>query len=254
MTTELCSFLPWDSEFFGARIARLNPSRMDPVLMAEAIEWCNIEAIDCLYVLVDPSSTETVRLAEKNRFMLMDIRMELCMNNAARISSARKRPPASLEIGRAEPGRELGHLKKIAANCHGGTRFYADPGFRNKAPGLYERWIEVCCDRESESVLVARLHGDVVGYITFSLQADDSTGTIGLFAIDVAARRKGIGTLLLDKAITELIVQGAEDICVVTQGANSAAVGLYCKCGFHPIASLLWYHRWSDKDVREPKQ
>src|SRR5207247_8333229 len=56
-----CRFLPWDSEFFGLRIAALELAAGAPVAapsFERALAWCRSEAIDCLYLLAAARSEE----------------------------------------------------------------------------------------------------------------------------------------------------------------------------------------------------
>lgn len=77
MVNDLCVFLPWDSDFFGLRIARIGAARLSPESLEAVLEWCRSEKIDCLYFLCDSSNIESVRLAEEAGSQLTDIRMTL---------------------------------------------------------------------------------------------------------------------------------------------------------------------------------
>src|SRR5579862_9490160 len=70
-------FLPWDSEHFKCRIARLKPSTLTAELLSECIDWCRREKIDCIYWLAQSDHAPSIRIAENNRFNLVDCRMTL---------------------------------------------------------------------------------------------------------------------------------------------------------------------------------
>ncbi len=46
--TAPCTYLDWDSDFFGVRIARVNASRLSEETVAPILAWCAAQAIDCL--------------------------------------------------------------------------------------------------------------------------------------------------------------------------------------------------------------
>ena len=57
----LCTYLDWDSEFFGRRIARLNRHRLNEASLDEMLAWCRASRIDCLYFLADCDDAQTNR-------------------------------------------------------------------------------------------------------------------------------------------------------------------------------------------------
>ncbi len=74
-----CVLLPWDSSFFGVRIGRLKGARLSEQSLSEALAWCRLHEVDCLYFLADSGHCETVRLAERNSFRFVDIRVTLTL-------------------------------------------------------------------------------------------------------------------------------------------------------------------------------
>jgi hypothetical protein len=44
----VCSYLEWDSNFFGLRIGRIESHRLDPEVLTAATEWAHENQIDCL--------------------------------------------------------------------------------------------------------------------------------------------------------------------------------------------------------------
>ncbi|MCI0561736.1 MAG: hypothetical protein MN733_24870, partial [Nitrososphaera sp.] len=73
----LCQYLDWDSDFFGCRIARITAHRLNHETIERIMMWCDSHHIDCLYFLGDIADKSTLRLAEDNKFRLMDIRVTL---------------------------------------------------------------------------------------------------------------------------------------------------------------------------------
>lgn len=238
---ELVEFLPWDSEFFGHRIARIKPNQLDPAAGAEILRWCAGERIDCLYFLADPSSASTVAWAEEARFRLLDIRTTLHCD----LQTAAASGPAPAVSARVAPFSR-GHLpalRRIARVSHRDSRFYWDQNLREKSDDFFEAWIAKSCEDYADMVLVAELEGAAAGYITLDYSSPRDS-RIGLFAVGRQARARGIGQQLVRCGLEWLRSQGAVESRVVTQGRNLAALKLYQKAGFRVETLQLWYHLW----------
>ena len=51
-----CHLLPWDSEFFGFRIARAKDALLTARSLQDILEWSVREQIRCLYLLASSNS------------------------------------------------------------------------------------------------------------------------------------------------------------------------------------------------------
>ena len=234
--TDLCRHLPWDSEFFGRRIARLMPPTVEAESLQSALAWCQNENVECLYWLTD-SGAATVRLAEANGFYLTDVRLTLeCRLPAAGLAQSPLTPrPAHLN--------DVPALRAIAQASHHDSRFYADENFPlEMCNAFYATWIDRSVHGFDEAVFVVEINQQVAGYVTCSL--DGSDGRIGLLAIAAAAQGQGAGMMLVGHAVAWLAAQGARRVAVVTQARNCAAQRLYQRCGFLTSEVRLWYHQW----------
>jgi dTDP-4-amino-4,6-dideoxy-D-galactose acyltransferase len=238
--TGLCEFLPWDSSFFGVRIARLLPRRLSPGSLAQALEWCGSNRIRCLYFLADPEHKETAQLARAASFDLVDVRVELAhMTGPAE--------PAAAAVGRIRLYRQddLEFLKAIARRSHSDSRFFFDGHFpKERAEALFEAWIERSCRGWAQAVFVAEIDRTAVGYTTCHIDREDS-GSIGLVGLAPQAQGRGLGTQLVRTAVSYFHREGVAKILVVTQGRNDRAQRLYRKCGFATDSVMHWYHRWT---------
>ena len=236
-----CEYLEWDSEFFGRRIARITLTSLTREEMGEAMAWCASHSIECIYLLVDTNSIETVRLAEENLFHLVDIRVTLrkqmydyCVSRGGSLEYVVR--PCLLA--------DMPVLKDIAKVSHRDSRFYCDPEFpRSLCDGLYQTWIEKSCAENPDSVLVAEIDGSPVGYVSCRL-VNSANGQIGLFAVAEAARGRGLGPRLLAESLRWFAERGVEQVTVVTQGRNDKALRVYQAQGFLLSYMQIWYHRW----------
>jgi dTDP-4-amino-4,6-dideoxy-D-galactose acyltransferase len=237
---DICTYLDWDSEFFGKRVARLNRSRLEESSVSEALAWCVDHRIDCLYFLADPDHGETRRIAEQNSFLEVDMRLTL----ARRITQQDQRSEL-LADSRVRLAREsdLLQLRRFARTLHHDSRFYFDQQFeRSKCDLLYETWIEKSCRDLAQAVFVPEVDGQAVGYITCGSSGQGTQ--IGLLGVAGTHARAGLGRALVQRYLSWSVQQGVQRATVVTQARNTAAQNLYRSCGFLPATLQRWYHRW----------
>jgi dTDP-4-amino-4,6-dideoxy-D-galactose acyltransferase len=233
----ICTYLEWDSEFFGRRIARVTLNRVDQDTVHRLLAWSTANRIECLYFLADPEDSQTSKLAEANQFHLVDVRMTL-------ERSLRENPPTSSSVG-VRPAREQDvlALRTIARSAHRDTRFHFDQHFdRTKCDLLYEIWIEKSVSGFADMVFVAEIDGKPVAYITGHLRDDEVQ--IGLIGVDEAHQGKGLASILVQHLLAKATKDAARRATVVTQGRNVRAQRLYQRNGFVTVSCQLWYHRW----------
>ncbi len=238
-------FLPWDTEFFGHRIARALAAQLNVQSVAQLLSWCDSERIDCLYFLASAGHWQTLRIAEENGFQFVDIRMTL----ACPLQDPAEQPHG---IRIVKPG-DIPPMMQLAGQSFPNTRFYNDPHFsRQKCNELYAVWLERSCQGFSDCVLIAEQQGQPAGFITCSLE--DSEGVIGLIAVDPNFQGSGLGGALVRAALRYFYDQGATCASVVTQGSNVKSQRLYQRCGFVTRSVELWYHRWFAQDNLQPER
>ena len=235
----VCSYLEWDSNFFGVRIGRIESHRLSSEILAQATEWAHENRIDCLYFLSVADDSQSVHLAEENHFQQVDVRVTFERD----LPDDLEAPPhlgATVRLGREE---DLPTLRSIAAVSHHDTRFYFDGRFDHaRCDQLYETWIEKSLHGFADAVLVAERSGTPVGYVT--LNQHESGSQIGLIAVAAGHQGVGLGRLLVEQSLAWARQHGARRMKVVTQGRNVPAQRLYQRCGFVTASFELWYHRW----------
>ena len=227
------ALLPWDTEFWGVRIARVEGETMTAERAVELEEWAAANEVACLYLLAgeDPA---TAHAAEDAGYRLMDVRVGLARRAAE--------PPADPRVRPFAPG-DLDALRAIARTSHGATRFYADPRFpRERCDDLYDVWITRSTEGWADAVLVAEHGGRPAGYL--SVHAGEQRASIGLFAVAQEARGSGLGGALVDAAVGWAAARGRAEIDVVTQGRSAAALRVYERRGFAVESLGFWFHKW----------
>jgi dTDP-4-amino-4,6-dideoxy-D-galactose acyltransferase len=234
---EGCRFIEWDSEFFGRRIARIDPAYIAVVGMAAAEAWCADHQIECAYLLADAVDQSTCDAAQAHGFRLVDVRVTLeCVPLAPR---TRSHGPV-VRLARAD---DVERLEAIARASHRDTRFYVDGHFDPlRCDQLYELWIAKSCRGWADSVFVVEVDGCPAGYLTCHLR--DGAGQIGLVAVSEASRGRGAGSALVDAARRWFADHGAAGMSVVTHGRNAAALRLYQRAGMTVTSIQLWFHKW----------
>src|SRR5208283_5034163 len=120
-----CELLPWDTEFFRCRIARVCGDTLKQEQAGQIDEWSRSNRVRGLYFLSRADDPATIQTAEKHGFGLVDIRVtfERVLMNSHDL--ARPDSPAGASIRPAQPG-DLPGLQAMARAVHGETRFFKD--------------------------------------------------------------------------------------------------------------------------------
>jgi ribosomal protein S18 acetylase RimI-like enzyme len=93
----------------------------------------------------------------------------------------------------------------------------------------------------SEGVIVAELGGELVGYITVTLDEHAKLGRIPNMAVRAGLRGLGIGSKLLDAACEYMRSRGMTHGKIETLDQNEVGLHLYPKMGFEEIAKQVHF-------------
>ncbi len=88
---------------------------------------------------------------------------------------------------------------------------------------------------------VAELGGEVVGYITTIVNRTASRGVIANIAVSAKAQGRGVGRLLLAKAIEHFRALGLRQAKIETLATNAAGEKLYTSIGFKEVARQIHF-------------
>jgi dTDP-4-amino-4,6-dideoxy-D-galactose acyltransferase len=235
-----CQVLTWDSEFFGRRIARVEPVTIVTAGTTAVDEWCASQKVECVYLLVDANDQTTTDVAQSGGFRLVDVRLTLETVGAPISSSVTEDRGPLVRLATRD---DLPALRAIARTCHRDTRFYTDGHFdRQRCDDLYDLWIEKSYGGWADRVFVADDDGTAVGYTTCHLGPHE--GRIGLVGVSAESRGQGSGRTMMREARKWFAEQGVERISVVTQGRNSSGLRLYQRAGMVVRTVQLWFHKW----------
>lgn len=226
--------LEWDSAFFGFPIGRATPAlRVEELKgVVEEAERCRLR---CTYLLVPASDHELLNAAQRQGFLVRDVRVEL--------ERAVSGHPAALEEVRYAGVEDLAVLQSLARSRFVGTRFFADPGFPSeRSAELYVEWLSRAL--RGADGLAALMTNDASGFVVCDAKADSRTGTIGLIAVASDATGRGIGRTLVAGAGALFAGASLARATVVTQAHNVAALRLYDSQGYRIVKVDYWLHRW----------
>lgn len=226
--------LPWESDFFGLRTARVEFEGSHS-LDAEAMRpWRLLQAkvpadrVD----IIDALSQRGFQLAEGEADLSLNIR--------------RTERQTSVRIAREA---QIAALRAAAAHAFTRSRFRA-PWFPAGASGdFYAQWIEnaVCGTFDHQCLIAVDDAGELLGFV--SLREMEGDARIGLLAVLPQAQGKGIGQRLMLAAADWGRVRQLNRLRVATQLSNLAAMRLYLRSGARLESTAYWFYRKGDDSI-----
>jgi len=237
MSADSFALLPWDTEFFGYRIARVTLGSEDRTAFDRILGDLNSERVRLTYFFVPPSDADLNRMITGSGGLLVDQKLTFS-----------KRP--EIHTGYANEvieycGRgEEKELLELALHAGIYSRFNRDRNFKNgEFARLYQRWLQESLNGNiAFTVLVSMVRDKIAGLLTLGVK--DDYADIGLLSVDKECSGMGIGTDLVRYADNLACVKQYDKIKVVTQKQNERACRLYRKCGFEVENEVNIYHLW----------
>jgi dTDP-4-amino-4,6-dideoxy-D-galactose acyltransferase len=235
--TVQCTFLDWDSDFFGVPIGRARVKRLTRRELDEIDRWAFAQGLRCAYVMCDEADEEIAGSAE---FVLADARVTYLSQGQGWMGSPQVR------LARPEDGESL---EEIARTSHRNTRFYRDGHFPpERCDELYVQWIRASLAGErARAVFVADEGKGAIGYVTCETHAGSPAAHIGLIAVAPELRGRGHGKNLL-AAVNDYVKNLDKwQVRAVTQQENTPAMRMYESAGFAPLFTQLCFHKWYEQ-------
>jgi dTDP-4-amino-4,6-dideoxy-D-galactose acyltransferase len=235
--TVQCSFLDWDTQFFGFPIGRAAVKRLTRSVLDEVDQWAAAQRLRCVYVMCDEADEPVAHAPASAGLVPADVRVTYLLQAAG------WRGSPGVRLARAEDGPVL---EEIARSAHRNTRFYRDGHFPpQRCDELYVEWIRASlAGQRARAVFVADEGQGAVGYATCETHADSHHGHIGLIAVTPASRGRGHGKRLLNAVSDYVKDLNKWDVRAVTQIDNAAAIRMYESAGFVPLFKQLCFHKW----------
>lgn len=233
--SELIKILPWDSDFFGLRIGRVD------ILIAD--DWRSLQNMllgpipfDLLYVFDYFDKTKNVTLIGDARFVDTKV-----VYGKTLLPSPREHSPNVHFYDESLPDRDLYSLALISGQF---SRYKLDSRFpKGSYERLYRKWIENSVNGTLADVVL--YYSDAIskkGMVTVC--QNEEHASIGLIAVDPVSQGQGIGTELVMAAEQWLMLRGVKLLEVATQKNNIFGCHFYEKIGFRRISETNIYHIW----------
>lgn len=237
--------LEWDSEFFGFKVARILPERLQTGELEETLVELARDGVSLSYWASDPEDEASQEAARSLGGFLADRKVTYVID-ADEMRARTVSPEVMVEPYLAETTTP--ELEELALQAGIYSRFRVDP--RMPAGGfeeLYRLWISYSVSGKiADRVLVVRESGRIVGMVTLGCKA--GRADIGLVAVDASMRGKSLGCALVNAAQQWALDNGFDEAQVVTQGENEAACRLYEKAGYRVNKVENIYHFWSSHE------
>lgn len=229
--------LPWDTEFFGLPIGRIELDGAEPADLAEAEAEARAAGIRCLYGYLDP-------VDHRAGYWVQDLGYRLVETSA--LFDAAPGIDVALPAGEAvvRPGDEgdLPALEGAVDRLAPWSRYAVDDRFGLDAARRMNRaWLERAAGRASEDhvLLVAETAGVVTGFLSLSRDPSPMIDTM-------ATTAPGSGTMgaLVAAGRTWAGPPGLRAGWVAAR--NVASYRFLESCGFRVAEVRYVFHRWLD--------
>ena len=238
MSLPLVELLPWDSAFLGFPVGRLVAHNLATVHLVALVAESRAAGFRLIYLATDPTDIETADTARQLSARLIDRKLTFA------------RPTAGPAVNRAFNDIESAtaytpQLERLAWQSGEFSRFQRDENFGSHVfSDLYSHWLRASLSGELARVVLASHSptGAETGLLTLSEQA--GCASIGLLAVEAAARGQGIGQQLVEAARQQALAWGCTQLQVVTQRDNAPACQFYASCGFGLVREEHLYHLW----------
>ena len=238
---EPCTLLPWDTQFWGIPIARVNRDTLTAEELADVQRWCEEHGIACAYFLASSEDPRTIRVAEDGGFVAMDIRVMVVRDLRTPLDTS------ELDgfVIRDPQAEDEDEIVALARSSYRFTRFYNDPRFPDdRCDDLYESWIREHLAGAADKVFVIEDGGALAGYMTCHLTSESGHARLALTAVHGERRRSGMGRALVVAAMSWLRDRGATSVVGYTAGRNVAMQRVLQREGFVTERTEIWYHKW----------
>jgi len=227
--------LPWDSDFFGCRIAAAYQEQGDE---AETLrKLCREAAVDCLYLFLNhPLTAGFGSVLQEAGAVCADLKTTFRKNNLQRWSADESFISIPDEISE--------ECYRLAVRSGWKSRFYVDEKFRPMQDALYRKWVDTCSGNRPDAK-VWEFHaaaGQLQGMMCAGIEG--KTGKLGLISVSPDCQGRGIGSCLMRILENFYLDHGCTSGEIVTQFDNSGACGLYRKFGYRITDIKEVWHLW----------
>ncbi len=232
--------LPWDSDFFGKRIASVSVDLFEKEtdIIAEITSYKSL--YDLVYINTPGNYYFSDEILSNQNILFMDSKIiyQSVFENA--------NPDLDKQISVYSSKKVNPDLLSLSLQSGAYSRYKKDKNFKKgDFEKLYTAWIENSINGSiADTVLVYKTEGKIAGMVSISTNKISEVAQIGLIAVDQSIQNKGIGSKLVDAVKTYAARQSIKTIEVATQLDNKRACAFYEKCYFSVKIMTNIYHYW----------
>lgn len=236
MSAEM-EYLPWDSEFFGVEIARVQLDGIDQSALAELDDEARDRGIDCIYGdLVEPDVGHTAYLVQQSGHRLVEVGIRFRRPD----TPFTPRPTAS--VARYGTPDDIERLSDALDTLAPWSRFAVDPRFGPEAARrMHEAWVTRAAAEPGERMLA--IAEDDTGITGISTHVRNPVPRVDLMGVT----QQGSGA---SWALMNVLVEwagGGEIEAGPCAARNIAPCRFLEHCGFSMVDSRYHFHRWLDE-------
>lgn len=233
---ELIEYLPWDTDFFGVPIARVDLVGADAERLRRIDAEARAEGVACLYGTLEPVDEATSYLAQSFGHRLVEVGITY------------ERPPGPLpappSASRVRPGTpdDVPGLEPAIRTMAAWSRFATDPHFGAEAAlRMHRAWVDRAArDGDERALYVAYDDAGLTGLGTFTRSPVPHIDIVGV-------TRPGTGAA---DALMAAMVEWAGE-CHTEAGAaaarNIAVLRWLDRNGFRACRTRYTFHCWLDE-------
>lgn len=231
--------LPWDSEFFGIPIGRVDLTGADSASVIAVEAEARDQGIVCLYGSVDSAETDVIFRVQQHGFRFVEA---ATMFDLRRSEPAIPRPPdTDFRVGTTA---DIPALAGIVERMADWSRFAVDPRFGVEAARrLYAAWLERSARAEDgvHSLMVAEQESEITAFIGRVASPHARVDAVG-----TTKRGSGAARYLIEEARA-----WAGDVALLggpIAARNVAALRYVSHCNYRVRDVQYLYHRWLDEE------
>lgn len=235
--------LEWDSNYFGVSSAKAILKDKVPEKEIEILKNY-LSNFQCVTITnINNDSYNNIWLSKDSNILLTDINVQFIKN--LKNSDIDNIDDTSYVV---EAPLRNQRILEISSKAFKYSRFFNDPWLpKDKARDIYTIWTENAFNKKGKFFAISKRENEIAGFLLFSINSDDSQGTIELVATDDTYKGQGVGTSLIIAMESFMHEKGISSIKVGTQINNASAMRFYNARGYKYSSSYTVYHYWPNK-------
>jgi GNAT superfamily N-acetyltransferase len=221
--------LIWDSSLLKKKIGQLGSIPAEKYRLESLLEKARSKGFSYVTCRLYSQQVNHTQILESLGFYLTDIGVTFEIRTDAFLIKTRPcKVSAGLIVRKASRG-DIPKLKKMATSLFSESRFYHDPFFSlREADAIFQSWVENSVIGNAADIV---FYIPDKGFITCK-KTRAKTGGIKLIGVRKKNRSRGVGSMLMGRAMEWFKNNDIRSVTVRTQLKNIDGVNFYVKCGF----------------------